>query len=290
LPLVRAADGHKGLYGHILVVAGSLGKSGAAIMSGSAALFAGAGLVTVATPDVVLPIVAAAHPEYMSEPLVSTDDGTASRVNLASEGFAGIQKGKTLMAIGPGLGQNSETQEFIRSIVQSAELPIILDADGLNAFAGRADELRERKGKFIAITPHPGEMSRLLKSSTQLVQEDRVKTAQEAAKRWDVHVILKGSHTIVAAPDGQTFINTTGNAGLAKGGSGDVLTGVLAALTGQFKTDSWVRVLALGVYLHGAAAEVAAEGTELSGVVAGDVARAVPKARLRLLQELQRRG
>ena len=194
------------------------------------------------------------------------------------------------MAIGPGLGQNSETQEFIRSIVQSTELPVILDADGLNAFAGRADELRERKGKFIAITPHPGEMSRLLKSSTQLVQEDRVKTAQEAAKRWDVHVILKGSRTIVAAPDGQTFINTTGNAGLAKGGSGDVLTGVLAALTGQFKTDSWVRVLALGVYLHGAAAEVAAEGTELSGVVAGDVARAVPKARLRLLQELQRRG
>jgi hydroxyethylthiazole kinase-like uncharacterized protein yjeF len=290
LPLVRATDGHKGLYGHILVVAGSLGKSGAAIMSGSAALFAGAGLVTVATPDVVLPIVAAAHPEYMSEPLVSTDDGTASRVNLASKSFAGIQKGKTLMAIGPGLGQNSETQEFIRSIVQSTELPVILDADGLNAFAGRADELRERKGKFIAITPHPGEMSRLLKSSTQLVQEDRVKTAQEAAKRWDVHVILKGSHTIVAAPDGQTFINTTGNAGLAKGGSGDVLTGVLAALTGQFKTDSWVRVLALGVYLHGAAAEVAAEGTELSGVVAGDVARAVPKARLRLLQELQRRG
>jgi hydroxyethylthiazole kinase-like uncharacterized protein yjeF len=290
LPLVRATDGHKGLYGHILVVAGSLGKSGAAIMSGSAALFAGAGLVTVATPDVVLPIVAAAHPEYMSEPLVSTDDGTASRVNLASRSFAGIQKGKTLMAIGPGLGQNSETQEFIRSIVQSTELPVILDADGLNAFAGRADELRERKGKFIAITPHPGEMSRLLKSSTQVVQEDRVKTAQEAAKRWDVHVILKGSHTIVAAPDGQTFINTTGNAGLAKGGSGDVLTGVLAALTGQFKTDSWVRVLALGVYLHGAAAEVAAEGTELSGVVAGDVARAVPKARLRLLQELQRRG
>jgi hydroxyethylthiazole kinase-like uncharacterized protein yjeF len=290
LPLVRATDGHKGLYGHVLVVAGSLGKSGAAIMSGSAALFAGAGLVTVATPDVVLPIVAAAHPEYMSEPLVSTDDGTASRVNLASRSFAGIQKGKTLMAIGPGLGQNSETQEFIRSIVQSTELPVILDADGLNAFAGRADELRERKGKFIAITPHPGEMSRLLNSSTPVVQEDRVKTAQEAAKRWDVHVILKGSHTIVAAPDGQTFINTTGNAGLAKGGSGDVLTGVLAALTGQFKTDDWVRVLALGVYLHGAAAEVVAEGTELSGVVAGDVARAVPKARLRLLQELQRRG
>src|SRR5580693_8860848 len=129
MPLVRKSDGHKGLYGNILIVGGSLGKSGAAVMAGSAALWAGAGLVTVATPDVVLPIVAAAHPEYMTEPLVSTDDGTASRVNLASKSFAGIQKGKTLMAIGPGLGQNSETQEFIRSIVQSTELPVILDAD-----------------------------------------------------------------------------------------------------------------------------------------------------------------
>jgi hydroxyethylthiazole kinase-like uncharacterized protein yjeF len=290
LPLVRTTDGHKGLYGHILVVAGSLGKSGAAIMSGSAALFGGAGLVTVATPDVVLPIVAAAHPEYMTESLGSTSDGTASKANLAHDRFDAIEKGKTVLAVGPGLGQDPETQEFIRSIVQRTELPVILDADGLNAFAGRADQLRERKSKFVAITPHPGEMARLLNSSVKDAQEDRVKTAQEAARRWDVHVILKGSHTIVAAPDGRIFVNTTGNAGLAKGGSGDVLTGVLAAMTGQFKTDDWLRVLALGVYLHGAAAEVAAAGTDLSGIVAGDVARAVPAARLKLLRELQRRG
>jgi NAD(P)H-hydrate epimerase len=133
-------------------------------------------------------------------------------------------------------------------------------------------------------------MARLLNSSIKEVQVDRVKTAQEAAKRWDAHVILKGSHTVLAAPDGRTFVNATGNAGLAKGGSGDVLTGVLAAMTGQFKTDDWLRVLALGVYLHGAAAEVATTGTDLSGLVAGDVARAVSAARLRLLRELQRRG
>jgi len=311
LPLVRAADGQKGLYGHILIVAGSLGKSGAAVMSGSAALWAGAGLVTVATPDVALPIVAAAPPEYMTEPLVSTDTGTVSTRNIVempalpksmtpeainsfTKGFrvrfSAIVAGKTVLAMGPGLGTHPETQEFIRSIVQRTELPVILDADGLNAFAGRADDLRERKSKFVAITPHPGEMARLLGSSIKAVQEDRVKTAQEAAKRWNVHVILKGAHTIVAAPDGRVFVNTTGNAGLAKGGSGDVLTGVLAAMTGQFKTDDWLRTLALGVYLHGAAADVAATGTDLSGLVAGDVARAVPAARLKLLRELQRRG
>jgi hydroxyethylthiazole kinase-like uncharacterized protein yjeF len=289
IPLVRKSDGNKGMYGNILIVAGSLGKSGAAVMSGSAALWAGAGLVTVGTPDVVLPIVAAAHPEYMTESLTATKDGTISRSNLG-ERFAAILKGRTVLAIGPGLGQNEETQEFVRSVVRASELPIILDADGLNAFAGRADELCELKSKFLAITPHPGEMARLLDCSVREVEADRVKTATDAAKRWNAHVILKGSHTIVAAPDGRMIVNTTGNAGLSKGGSGDVLTGVLAAMTGQFKTDDWLRTLALGVYLHGAAADVAGRGTDLSGIVASDVARSVPQARRELLRELQRRG
>jgi ADP-dependent NAD(P)H-hydrate dehydratase / NAD(P)H-hydrate epimerase len=309
LPLIRASDGHKGLYGHILVVAGSLGKSGAAVMAGYAALRAGAGLVTVATPDVVLPIVAAAHPEFMTEPLISTEEGTASRRNIIDrpttttnvspvENFAKdvklhferIQEGKNILAVGPGLGQHSETQQFIRSIVKSTYRPVILDADGLNAFVGRADELRVRQTKSLAITPHPGEMARLLDCSTEAVQKYRVKTAQDAARQWNVHVLLKGSHTVIAAPDGRTFINTTGNAGLAKGGSGDVLTGILAALTGQFKTDDWLRVLALGVYLHGAAAQLAVRATDLSGLLASEVASSVPKARFELLQELGRRA
>jgi ADP-dependent NAD(P)H-hydrate dehydratase / NAD(P)H-hydrate epimerase len=309
LPLVRGTDGHKGLYGHILIVAGSLGKSGAAILSGNAALCAGAGLVTVATPDVVQSVVAAAHPEYMTEALASTEAGTASKRNLIDRPplppspsredieqaskkprmrFSAIAAGKTVLAVGPGMGTHHETQELIRTIVKQTDLPVILDADGLNAFALHSDELRDRKSKFVAITPHPGEMARLMNSSINEVQEDRVKTAQDAARRWNVHVILKGPHTVVVAPDGRTFVNTTGNAGLAKGGSGDVLTGVLAALTGQFRADDWLRVLVLGVYLHGAAAEVATAGTDLSGLVAGDVARAVPQARLRLLRELRR--
>jgi len=168
-------------------------------------------------------------------------------------------------------------------------LPVVLDADGLNAFAEKADELNRRKAKFLAITPHPGEMARLLNSSTKSLQEDRVTTAQEAARRWNAHVILKGSHTIIAGPDGQIFVNTSGNPGLAKGGSGDVLTGILAALTAQFKTDDWTRVLALGVYLHGKAAEFATKHTDESGLLATEVAAAVPHARHQLLQELQAR-
>jgi NAD(P)H-hydrate epimerase len=200
-----------------------------------------------------------------------------------------IQEGKDVLAIGPGLGQHEETQEVIRSLVRNAYKPLILDADGLNAFAGQADKLGERNTKFLAITPHPGEMARLLNCSTKDVQADRVKAARDAAKRWNVHVVLKGSHTILAAPDGQVRVNTTGNPGLAKGGSGDTLTGILAALTGQFKTDDWLRVLALGVYLHGAAADLAVAGTDLSGLLASEVASAVPKARRELLRELQRR-
>jgi NAD(P)H-hydrate epimerase len=173
--------------------------------------------------------------------------------------------------------------------VLETELPIVLDADGLNAFAAAADALRDRKTKFLAITPHPGEMARLLNASTKDVQHDRVKTAQDAARRWNAHVILKGSHTIIAAPDGQIFINTSGNPGLAKGGSGDVLTGVLAALTAQFKTGDWVRILALGVYLHGKAAEFATKNTDESGLLATEVAAAVPHAHHQLLQELQTR-
>ena len=289
LPLVRTIDSHKGLYGHALIVAGSLGKSGAAVMAGYAALRAGAGLVTVATPDVVLPIVASAHPEVMTEPLVATPQGTAAMQNLANQRFERIEEGKTVLALGPGLGLQPETQDFIRKVVTQTQLPLVLDADGLNAFAGNADSLCDRKTKFLAITPHPGEMARLLMRPTKDVQEDRVKTAQEAARRWNAHVILKGSHTIVASPDGQIFVNSSGNPGLAKGGSGDVLTGVLAAMTGQFKTDDWVRVLALGVYLHGKAAEFATKNTDESGLLATEVATAIPHARHQLLLELQTR-
>jgi hydroxyethylthiazole kinase-like uncharacterized protein yjeF len=290
LPLVRAADSHKGTFGHALLLAGSVGKSGAAILAGHAALRTGAGLVTLATPASVQPIVAAAHPEYMTEPLTATKSGALAVRSLVDGTFDDLEEGKSVLAIGPGLGTHRQTQEFIRTIVTQTELPVILDADGLNAFAGDAAVLRKRKTKFLAITPHPGEMARLLGTPTKSVQQDRVKTAVESAKRWNAHVILKGFHTVLASPSGQIFVNTTGNAGLAKGGSGDVLTGVLAALTSQFGTEDWLRILALGVYLHGAAAGAPGRSPDLSGMLAHEIAKAIPSARNILLREIRQRA
>jgi len=288
LSLVRAADSNKGTFGHVLLVAGALGKSGAAVLSGRMALRAGAGLVTIATPAVVLPVVAAAQAEYMTVPLQATHAGTVTLKNVQTGKWEKIEKGKSVLAIGPGLGTEAQTQQCIRKMVRSTELPVILDADGLNAFDGRADELGKRESKFLAITPHPGEMARLLGKSIREVQDDRLKAALEAARRWNAHVILKGFHTLIAAPDGKVFVNTTGNAGLAKGGTGDVLTGLLAALTAQFKTGEWLLVLALGVYLHGLAADIGVTRMDASGLIADDVISLIPEARRKLLQELQK--
>jgi hydroxyethylthiazole kinase-like uncharacterized protein yjeF len=290
LPLVRPVKSHKGTFGHVLLIAGSLGKSGAAILSGRAALRGGAGLVTIATPDMVLPTVAAGRPEYMTQRLDATPEGTVAFSSLEKKRFAEILKGKTVLGVGPGLGTHPETQKFIRGVVRETPLPMILDADGLNAFAGNGDLLRDRASKFLALTPHPGEMARLLGTTSAAVQEDRVPMALDAARRWNAHVVLKGYHSIVASPDGRTFVATAGNAGLGKGGTGDVLTGLLAALIAQFGADDGARVLSLGVYLHGRAAEIASRGTDLSGLLAREVADAVPQARRKLLGELRKGG
>ena len=290
MPLIRKEDGHKGKYGHVLVVAGSVGKSGAAVMAGSTALTSGAGLVTVATPEPVQALVAGSHPELMTEWMPATDSGGIAGAALQGGRFEAALKGKTVLAIGPGLGTNRETEEFIRRVIAETDLPIVLDADGLNAFDGRAELLAAKKTEFLAMTPHPGEMSRLLGKSIAEVQADRVKAATDAARMWNAFVILKGFHTILASPAGEIFVNTTGNAGLAKGGSGDILTGLLAALIGQFGTDDFLRVLALGTYLHGAAADLLAQRMDVSGMLAGEVAMAVPYARRKLVKELRARG
>ena len=290
LPLVRSAESHKGTFGHAMIIGGSRGKSGAAILAGQAALRSGAGLTTVATPDCVQSTIASAHPEYMTEALASTAEGTIDASNLSSGVLPKILRGKTALGVGPGLGTNSGTQEFIRAVVCESEVPLILDADGLNAFAEDADQLRNRKSPFLAITPHPGEMARLLGTTNQSVQSDRLSVAREAARRWNVHVVLKGYHSLIAAPGGEVWVNTTGSAGLAKGGSGDVLTGVLAALTAQFGTAEWIRVLALGVYLHGAAGSFAGGWQDQSGLLASEVAFAVPMMRHALVEEIRRGG
>ena len=290
LPLVRPWDSYKTKYGNVLLVAGSVGKSGAAILGGHAALRAGAGLLTLAIAEPIQSIVAAAHPEYMTESLKATPQGTIALDAVQSGRFAQLLHGKTVLGMGPGLGTHPETQELIRQVVCSVELPLVLDADGLNAFDGRGEELAKRKTTHLVVTPHPGEMARLLGVSIPEVERDRVKAATEAAQMWNACVLLKGFHTIIASPDGEVFVNTTGTPGLAKGGSGDSLTGILAALLGQFGTDDLVRVVALGAYLHGAAAALLTQQSDASGVVAGDVADAIPYARRKMLEELQGRA
>jgi ADP-dependent NAD(P)H-hydrate dehydratase / NAD(P)H-hydrate epimerase len=283
LPLRRKRDAYKGSFGHALMVAGSLGKSGAAVLGGRAALRAGAGLVTVATPVDVLPIVAAGMPELMTAPLLATKTGSASMHNLDHDRLAQLTSNKTVVALGPGLSQDHETQQFIRAVVQKVKLPIILDADGLNAFAAQADELKSRNASLLAITPHPGEMARLLGVTTKEVQARRLALALETATRWNACVILKGFHTILAMPDGRAFVNTTGNPGMATAGTGDVLTGMLAGLTAEFGTDRWERVLGLGIYLHGLAGDLAAERIGEAPLVASDLIESLPEAFSRLL-------
>ena len=285
LPMVRKPDANKGSFGHALIVAGSLGKSGAAVLGGRAALRVGAGLVTVATPADVLPVVAAGMPEMMTAPLLATKDGTASVRNLDSDHFGPVARDKSVIAMGPGLSTNKETQKFIRAVLHRLSLPVILDADGLNAFAGHTDELRTRKPELLALTPHPGEMARLLDVTAGDVQARRLEIALETAERWQCFVILKGFHTILATPDGRAYVNTTGNAGMATGGTGDVLTGMLAGLTAEFGTKNWESILGLGVHLHGLAGDVAAERLGEAPLVASDVIEALPEAYARLLAQ-----
>ena len=289
LPLVRPRDAHKGSFGHALIAAGSLGKSGAAVLAGRAALRAGAGLVTVVTSPDALPIVAAGMPEFMTAPLVPTKPGAAKMKSFGGA-FTALASGKSVLAMGPGLGTAPETQKWIRSVVATTDLPVILDADALNAFAAKPGELKRRKTSLLALTPHPGEMARLLGIKPADVQSRRLEVAREAAARWRAFVILKGVHTILATPDGQTFINTTGNPGMAKGGSGDVLTGILAGLTAEFGCQPWERTLGLGIYLHGLAADVAASRLGEIPMVATDLIEALPAAFAELLGERTHAG
>jgi len=284
---LRKAAGNKGDYGHALIVAGSVGKTGAAVLASWAALRAGAGLVTVATPEPALPIIAAHTPEIMTEPLTSTAAGTISMRSLENGYFESLLERKRALAIGPGLTTQKETQDFIRAAVKMRDgARIILDADGLNAFAGRAGELQQSKP--IAITPHPGEMARLVGGSVPEVQANRIAIARKAAAAWNVFVILKGQQTVIAAPDGRMAINSTGNPGMATGGTGDVLTGMLAGLTAEFAAIDWFQTLCFGVYLHGLAGDVAFGETGEAPLMASDLIRAIPRAFAQFRSELDR--
>jgi len=286
LPLDREASGHKGSYGHVLVVAGSLGKTGAAALAGISALRAGAGLVTIATPESCVPVVASFYPELMVEPLPETDAHTISMRSFDYGRFDALLAGKTVLALGPGITTYPETQEFVHAVLRDCSLPVILDADGLNAFTRRLQHLRSRRWANLAITPHPGELARMLGRHTEEVQKRRLEVAVESATIAGAPVILKGYRTILAAPDGRAWFHGPGNPGMATGGTGDALTGILAGLTAQFGTDDWPRVLSLGVYLHGLAGDRAAEELGQEAMVATDLIRNIAPAFQRLKQDM----
>jgi NAD(P)H-hydrate epimerase len=248
---VRAADSNKGDFGRVLVVAGSTGRTGAAHLAALGALRSGAGLVTVATPRSCLATIAAMMPEYMTEPLDETSGGGIDFTAVERV----LEMNADVMAIGPGLGRDPSTAAFVQAIVERSGVPLVLDADGLNAFAGDPERLAGRDGVDVIITPHPGEMARLLNVSIEQVQADRVAHAREFAASHRVHVVLKGHRTIVAGPEGRAFVNLTGNAGMATGGTGDLLTGMTAAWFAQLLDAE--AACKLAVYLHGTAGDLA---------------------------------
>jgi len=272
----RVADSHKGDFGRVLVVAGSNGRTGAAHLSAVGALRSGAGLVTIATPRSCVPVIAAMAPEYMTEGLDETASGTIDYG--AIDRVLDIKA--DVIAVGPGLGQAPSTSAFVHALLERAGVPLVLDADALNAFVGEPERLMGRDGVDVIITPHPGEMARLLNTSIERVQSDRLKHAREFAAAHKVHVVLKGHRTVIAGPDGRTFVNLTGNAGMATGGTGDLLTGMLAAWFAQLLDAE--AACKLAVYLHGTAGDLAEADEGEVALIATDIAARLGDAVLEL--------
>jgi NAD(P)H-hydrate epimerase len=274
----RAVDGNKGRLGHVLLVGGAFGKAGAPSMASLAAMRAGAGLVTAAVPREILPIVAAVAPELMltvlvnSEQLAANSGGGLAMEQLEEDALAALLKGISVVGIGPGLGQEGTTPEWVRAFVERVTLPMVIDADALNALAGKTSLLKAAtKGgkRAIVLTPHPGEMARLVGMTVKQVEANRVGLARSFATEHGVTLVLKGWRTLIAHPDGRVGVNTTGNPGMAKGGSGDILTGIVAAMLAQYPDDVALAVAA-AVFLHGLAGDYATLAQDEHTVLATD--------------------
>lgn len=273
----RPADAHKGRYGHLLIVAGSLGKTGAAVLTCRGALRSGTGLVTCAVPATQQPVVAAHLAEAMTEPLAETAAHSLSAKALGR--LLELAERMDAVAVGPGVGLDPETQATVRELIQAVERPMVVDADALTALSGHLALVRRARGPRL-LTPHPGEAARLLQSSVADVQADRIESARRLAGETGAIVALKGAGTLVADPGGEVTVNQTGNPGMATGGTGDVLTGIAGGLLAQGLAP--VAALRAAVYLHGLAGDLAATARGEAGLMAGDVADAVPAAILQL--------
>ena len=280
----RAINGNKGRLGHVLLVGGAFGKAGAPSMASLAAMRAGAGLVTAAVPKDILAIVAGVAPELMLTPLEGSDGGGLPMELLEEPALTKLLKGKTVVGIGPGLGEAGSTPAWVRKFVELVSLPMVIDADALNALAGRTSLLKtlieaaKGKGKprTIVLTPHPGEMARLVGMSVKEVEADRVGLARKFATEHGVTLVLKGWRTLVAHPDGRIAVNTTGNPSMAKGGSGDILTGIVSAMLAQYvdwkdlEAEDVAAAVEAAVFLHGLAGDFACLAQDEHTVLATD--------------------
>jgi NAD(P)H-hydrate epimerase len=276
----RRKDTHKGSYGHVLVVAGSVGKTGAAALAGKAALRMGAGLVTVATAESALLVVARSMAELMTEPLAETPDKTIAKEALPRA--LGLLKGKNVVLLGPGLSTHPSTAEFVLGLLPKIRIPAVVDADGLNIIAAKPDILRRLSAPAV-LTPHPGEFARLVGRSMAEVLKCRLELVPEFAAKYGITVVLKGYRTLVASPDGRVYVNPTGNPGMATGGTGDVLSGLIAAQVIQEK--DFLGAVLSAVFVHGLAGDIAAEKLGERSVTAGDLIRYLPPALKALAEE-----
>jgi len=267
----RPSDSNKGLYGHVLVVGGSFGKSGAPAMAGLGSYRSGAGLVTVAVPKSALVAVAALRPELMTEPLEETANGW---VRFSESGrLLELAKKMTVLAIGPGLGTEEDPVRLVKALYREADTPAVVDADALNALASDLPHTN----KIRILTPHPGEMGRLIQKTVKEVQSDRIGHAQRLAATSGATVVLKGDGTVIAFPDGETWINPTGSPSMATGGTGDVLTGMVAGLVAQHPKE-WKRAVIAAVWLHGRCGELGAKRWGEESMLASDLLEMLPEA------------
>jgi hydroxyethylthiazole kinase-like uncharacterized protein yjeF len=264
----RDVNANKGKYGHVLVVGGSYGTAGAPSMASLAALRTGAGLVTAAVPESILALVGSVTPELMTRALLQGAQGAVALENLAEDKLSALLDRISVIAIGPGLSQKGEASPFARDLFAKSRLPMVIDADALNAFDGRAN-LLNGAGRTLVLTPHPGEMARLVNMSVKEVEADRINIARKFATEHHLTLVLKGWRTLIAHPDGSIAVNTTGNPAMAKGGSGDILTGIVAAMLAQFPDDA-ARAVEAAVYLHGLAGDFAARAADEHTILATD--------------------
>ena len=264
---------HKGDFGHVLILGGSPGMTGAAFLASQAAIRSGSGLVTCGIPASLNQIMEIKLTEVMTLPLQETKSHSFA-ISSAKE-ILDFSERADVIAIGPGISKNRDTLKLVRILLKKVKKPIILDADGIMALVGKLDRLKKRKAPTI-LTPHPGEMAKLINKNTQVVQVLRSKLALDFAKKYGVTLVLKGHGTVVSSPKGEIYVNKTGNSGMSTAGSGDVLTGMITSFVGQGVSPYSAAVI--GVYLHGLAGDIAAREKGRLGMIAGDVIDKIPNA------------